>query len=114
MTATDELRRMLDERGVEWTYKDGTVRWRGERHQYRFSAWLGINNEVLTVSAVKVAPEQAIEGTLGRRECKVNGSIDYGEFGCWEYELSCGCRFLWPDNETPRFCPECGRKVVSV
>ena len=117
-SATDRLRRLLDERGVEWTYQDGTVRWRGERHPYRFGAWLGINNEVLTVSAVKVTPEQAVEATLGRGTCRMTLVELRGPAYTDTYECDgCGHQTMvntvMGESEPPRFCPECGRQVVE-
>ena len=108
MTPTECLRKLLDERGVEWTYADGTVSFNDGKHWYH--AW-AYNDGAIVVSMGYLTPEQAVEATLGRGTCKVEGSIDYGEFGCWQYDLSCGCRIIWPDNEPPTFCPECGRKV---
>lgn len=68
MTATDELRRMLDERGVEWwegwdkdlTLFDGAdgIRWIADY-------MLG---ELFLRSVLSITPEQAIAATLGPRE----------------------------------------------
>ena len=114
MTATERLRQLLDERGVEWQEHvwggkhSVTTLWRarGVRWHYRENRFAE-----LRLHADGLDPEQAVDATLGRGTCKVEGSIDYGEFGCWQYDLSCGCRILWPDSEPPKFCPECGRKV---
>jgi predicted Zn-ribbon and HTH transcriptional regulator len=64
MTATDELRRLLDERGVE--HYDGVERtlWGKDASGYRFSA------DELTIGSMSVhmwcdTPEQAIAATLG-------------------------------------------------
>ena len=73
MTATDELRRMLDERGVkhydgvECTYWGDTVLARrdGSCPIYRFSATEVANG--VSVHLLRVSPEQAIEATLGPR-----------------------------------------------
>ena len=63
MTATDELRRMLDERGVEWRghgttdrtwYEVGRVSWFIYERE----------NKNLTADAVFLTPEQAIAATL--------------------------------------------------
>lgn len=69
MSATDELRRMLDERGVEWEADD--------RQTYAFTYWgdwaftepldakphtLGAQCELMLMPAT---PEQAIAATLG-------------------------------------------------
>lgn len=112
MTATDELRRMLDERGVEWmpsvwSAKDETFYKVGE---------VGFLATELSSGRMKVSiegyptPEQAIEATLGRGTCKDVGRYC---FSCSE----CG----WVANEPhhvlggfwPNYCPNCGRKVVE-
>ena len=68
MTATDELRRMLDERGVEHTdAEDGHT-------QHTF--WLGGDHEIAACNSGKrlavynLTPEQAIAATLGRGTCR--------------------------------------------
>lgn len=69
MTATDELRRLLDERGVE--HYDGTERtlWGYEQTGegtgvYRFAA-SEINGGFLQFDMFRISPEQAIDATLG-------------------------------------------------
>lgn len=112
MTATDELRRMLDERGVEW-HGDIATYWRDADAVESLFA-----DNALDVSLYAVSPEQAIEATLGRGTCKVVSSIrhDYeGGYGGTEYEheLSCGHKTWWADDDPPEWCPWCGRKVVE-
>lgn len=70
MTATDDLRSMLDERsvehydGTEGTYWGGSVLARNGLHTvYRFSARGVVGG--LDVHLLRVTPEQAIEATLG-------------------------------------------------
>lgn len=63
MSATEELRRMLDERGVPWKdygYENHT--WWGEWHAENRPS---VNGLFLKVEGV-VTPEQAIAATLGR------------------------------------------------
>lgn len=65
-------------------------------------------------------PDDAIEriATLGEGTCKVESSVGI-EFNTlispdyFEFEMSCGSRFSWSDNEPPDYCPGCGRKVVN-
>lgn len=111
MTATERLRQLLDERGVEWIDFDGEPTWMGNDRMHYARQECSCDEPTDEVTVYHLTPEQAVEATLGRGTCKVEGSIDYGEFGCWQYDLSCGCRILWPDSEPPTFCPECGRKV---
>ncbi len=113
MTATDELRRMLDERGVEWmpsvwSAKDETFYKVGE---------VGFLATELSSGRMKVSvegyptPEQAIEATLGRGTCKpVDGYDDDGE----EIGTCCSeCGSPWPVYYVVRYCPVCGCKVVD-
>ena len=117
MSATDELRRLLDERGVEWfesvtrkgltwIYRDGKA--------IRFHPW---QPDTLKVSMFDLTPEQAVEATLGRGTCrKLPSSGDavcivrrHGyemEFGYWRCS-GCGCECF----EGARYCMGCGRKV---
>ena len=122
-TATDVLRRLLDERGVEW---------RG-----------GLPTETIVTDPIDVlyvqrtdgmihvyirsylTPEQAIVATLGSCNCSDNCTnsertetchvessiIDTYEYNRWEYELSCGHTIIWEDSEPPRYCPNCGRRI---
>ena len=119
MTATDELRRMLDERGVEW----GNIRNDGSESDY-LTEWQfdGVQSYAVAtewsvggglsveINRHHLTPEQAIEATLGRGACKDVGRYC---FSCSE----CG----WIANEPhhvlggfwPDYCPNCGRKVVG-
>ena len=107
MSATDELRRLLDERGVEYNVvpEDAYSR-----------EYIKIGNiEILTndrdeVAVYNITPEQAVDATLGRGTCRDMGRYC---FTCSE----CG----WIANEPhhmlggfyPSYCPSCGRKVVG-
>ena len=116
MTATDELRRLLDERGVE--HVDG------ESMTYINDAdFIPAAGGTFDVTLYERTPAQAIDATLGRGECRVlegarwEGKPDephedatgYDEFymvagyctGCGEYVPK------W------RYCPNCGRRVIS-
>lgn len=62
MTATDELRRLLDERGVEWVAIGTDTCWTGA-DGYPMRAWETTNGTHMRVA--DLTPEQAIEATLG-------------------------------------------------
>ena len=69
MSATDELRRMLDERGVEWsatdTYRLLVTSWNdASGHSWAFVEHKDGNFSKLT--AYHLTPEQAIAATLGK------------------------------------------------
>ena len=112
MSATDELRRLLDERGMEYETED--------RPTIRYTEWgdwvfsepldakphtLGAQCELMRIPA---APEQAIAATLGRGTCRDVGKP--AVFKCSE------CGWYSPvftfGKEMPQFCPSCGRRVA--
>ena len=117
MSATDELRRLLDERGVEWfesvtrkgltwIYRDGKA--------IRFHPW---QPGTLKVSMFDLTPAQAIELTLGRGTCVpiLNSERDCRPYlSMWFVCSECGCRLT--ENRLgkvwQKFCPNCGRKVI--
>lgn len=101
MSATEELRRLLDERGVEWDeYGDGyTLFQRGGRE---YTVQPNVCNRLIVTN---LTTEQAIAATLGPGTCH-NTSGNELYFVCSE----CG------DNPLvirPHYCPNCGAKVVD-
>lgn len=62
MSATDELRRMLDERGVEWTASGTDTCWTSA-DGYPMRAWDTTNGTHMRVA--DLTTEQAIAATLG-------------------------------------------------
>lgn len=124
MTATDELRRMLDERGVEWTANDGAnVKETCWSYMGEPTAAFAEYYDGTTRFACDIwcfTPEQAIAATLGARTCHDKGNIE--RFICSE----CGCRLDLQDDDweatmwladgaamVPRYCPNCGRRCVG-
>ena len=114
MTATETIRAMLDERGVEWTpsvwsAKDETFYTVGE---VGFLATEMSNGRMKVCTAGYPTPEQAIEATLGRGECR-NAAPSYLDFLCSE----CGFVHYHSDtNDTGdgnewNYCPNCGKRV---
>lgn len=116
MSATDELRRLLDERGVEYEVQregklseavvwDGPI---GTKH----SAFVSNENldrrsgEIL-YATLFVTPEQAIDATLGLGTCEVEYVSDWMGWHCK------ACDMLWQGlrDQRPHYCPNCGRKV---
>lgn len=56
--------------------------------------------------------------TRAERTCKVEGDYwhDHGGDGSdtYEFVLSCGHKVEWlDDDDSPRYCPRCGAKVVG-
>ena len=135
-TATERLRELLDERGVEY-----------DTHGERYGTWydtplggrvyVGENNAgYLHVKSDAMNPEQAIAATLGDADATAARQCDADELGndgversndgiaergtchdVWDTELTGRLRFQCSEcggvslEITPHFCPCCGRKV---
>ncbi len=111
MTATDELRRLLDERGVEWWQSANTLgcvftRWHSPLFGDEVCA-MENGEEGLVLFDHFVTPEQAIDATLGRGTCRIgrgtSGLMHVTTGHCSE----CGAEVVKP----ARYCANCGRKV---
>lgn len=114
MSATDDLRRMLDERGVEWSDNSD--------ENVTHTTWDGLNcwfNEypdgwTSWGMAKHGTPEQAIAATLGRT-CYCTTEESAWCFVCSE----CGKSFPRSDlhyaynHGEINYCPNCGAKVVE-
>ena len=115
MTATEELRHLLDERGVEHWDTVGITEYRGENDR-TVRCYARPEPITLDVAIIAAPPEQAVEATLGRGECHIVASATEGLTGSEPQKFirfSCG-HWVWMHNfEQPKFCPECGRKVVT-
>ena len=101
-SATDELHRLLDERGVE--HVDG------ESMTYINDAdFIPAAGGTFDVTLYERTPEQAIDATLGRGTCRIgrgtSGLMHVTTGHCSE----CGAEVVKP----ARYCPNCGRKVVE-
>ena len=119
-SSTQVLRRLLDERGVEW---------RGGLPTETMVEADGLDLLYVALPDGRVrafirnylTPEQAIEATLGRGECHDVG--DPSDFCCSE----CGVRMFTDTNDTytmiasdgrtiikhPNYCPNCGARVIG-
>lgn len=107
MSMTDELRRMLDERGVPYETNDdmgaSETRWNG------FTAYQLTPNAKLVMHPT---PEQAIAATLGSGACE-NIAPSYLDFLC----SKCGfVHYHSDENDTGdgndwNYCPNCGKAV---
>lgn len=122
-SATDELRRMLDERGVKW--EDDSPVPSMKPWKTSFTSFTG---EEVTIGAydepkwlmgtmVFLTPEQAIAATLGRGTCRLESMHGYTDpYVTTRYvvELSCHTLDDWLESEPPAYCPWCGAKVVDA
>ena len=104
-SVTDELRRLLDERGVEYRWDNGTATWYVDGVMY--NAW-GYDNERLTMSVCHLTPAQAIDAALGRGTCRMTEQDD--GFGWWECSE---CSGILPAPDIINYCPNCGRRVIG-
>lgn len=117
MTATDTIRAMLDERGVEWWAEDDPE----EPAYYFVTKWFanGCEQAYEEIPAIRsrslnaycVTPEQAIEATLGRGECRRVLYEPTGVLVCSE----CGAGIPKQLDKYCylHYCPNCGRAVVA-
>ena len=119
-SAAEQARALLDAREVEWTRQalapcEVTV-WSVGDTRCEFYDALG----VARLTMVDLTPEQAVDATLGRGECKVEGFADGCEDidGRWhqyyspKWRLSCG--HTVESGERPHYCVSCGRKVSGA
>ena len=111
-SATEHLRALLDERGVEWDYGIGGA------YTTEFSA----NGVMLNfmdcgdgvICSTIIAPEQAVAATLGPGTCHID-LVGYNEredrFQC----NSCDWSMWFRRGTLPCFnyCPNCGKRVVG-
>ena len=114
MTATERLRALLDERGVEWWSEDDQE----EPAYYFITKWFanGCEQTYEEIPAIRsrslkaycLTPEQAIAATLGAGTCKLTLYEDTGITVCSE------CGAVQPDDWTVYYCWSCGRKVVDA
>lgn len=127
MTATDELRRLLDERGVEYYDGTETTLWGYEPTSESTGAYRIAADEIsggrMQVRMFNVTPEQAIEATLGSCNCTNsertgtchNAAPSYLDFLCSE----CGFVHYHSDENDSgdgnewHYCPNCGARVVE-
>lgn len=114
-SATERLRELLDERGVEYRFNESTkvFEWHFEGTDGEGSAHATEVNGGINIIACSLTPEQAIEATLGRETCEVEGSYEDPLYLQQVYQLSCGHEVMWEYAVAPDFCPWCGRRVVE-
>ena len=122
MTATEVLRRMLDERGVEHYDGTETTLWLKDGVGYRASADEGLSG-FMHLHLWCTTPEQAIAATLGPGTCEAD---ETDVIKCWVkckdepsvehmeliHAMECSeCGHTYEHvNGDYEFCPRCGRK----
>ena len=128
MTATDELRKLLDERGVEY-YKHEDGEPLRELHEGRDDAtsWrvgganvcaVPFDDYTFDLWIDHATPEQAIAATLGSGTCeyaiKDNMNETEGMGDVWIECSACHCAFDYYADEwlmNMHYCPNCGARV---
>lgn len=106
MSATDELRELLDERGVKHRDYCDTTAWLDGSHVARADEY----EDQLLVERV-MTPEQAISATLGRGTCHVEQRQNpWGGFT--EHCGVCGADLGCDTRNTQNFCPRCGVELI--
>lgn len=109
MTATDELRRLLDGRGVEWRGGLPTETMVDEPLDLLYVERPDGTLRVFVRSYL--TPAQAVEATLGRGTCEMLDGGYGSPFVCSE----CGAEFNADViHGDVNYCPNCGRKVVNA
>lgn len=113
MTITEELRRMLDERGVEYNDRDmfgkHVFHWGEPLHGAMFTD----GGEWTELVVENATPAQAIDATLGRGTCHnamplLSSGMPYPDsWMCSE----CGGRMDGIILESGNYCPNCGRRL---
>lgn len=122
MRATDELRNLLDQHGVDYSSlyseaKELFTAWYCKNVQYKASEFKK-GRLWITAEFGELTPSQAIEVSLGSIDQEeVNKNI--GKDGtCYDQapqtmELFCCSRCCTTDEiKTPKYCHGCGRRVV--
>ncbi len=123
MTATERLRALLDERGVD--YRVSATGYSIDIGPYT-TAYANRSDTTLDVSLRQVTPEQAIAATLGATDARPT-QVESSETCRFEWSLA---RNGWADHTCSEcgyrentdihvslgwhFCPNCGRRIVEV
>ena len=126
MTATDELRKLLDERGVEWRDTGKRLNMgngvripiQTEYEQSCGGRWSTATEALSgTLTVNNLTPEQAIAATLGRGTCHMEQIPEcrYDDIECDECGVCLWGFFMDKPGEgvcsMPNYCPYCGRAV---
>lgn len=129
MTATEILRRLLDERGVEWgnirndgSESDYLTEWQFENNQGRAIAieWAVGSGLSVEIHRYHLTPEQAIAATLGSSNCtndeRTNGTCKLDDFAdvpfSVDYEIEGYDMDSGKDYATLAECSACGAYII--
>ena len=73
------------------------------------TGWINSNGKGVDLSINGITPERAAEIILSNDECVVKCVKDDG---INPRMFQCECGEWWWQTEDPKFCPNCGRKVI--
>lgn len=107
-SATERLRSLLDERGVE--YRVSATGYSIDIGP-SITAYANRTDTTLDVSLRGVTPEQAIDATLGRGTCHDMYADDDEWFACSECNTELRVHEPFGVICSIRYCPNCGRRV---
>ena len=118
MSATEILRRMLNERGVEYTANERDTQWWPKDNP---AGVLAENSRYPhdTLDVYGLTPEQAIAATLGSSSCTNDCTNSERTGTCHDAAgkqmafFACSACGATIERKHPRFCHGCGRKVVD-
>ena len=120
MSATDELRRLLDERGVKYYDMQNRGIWFGiseDGKDHKYEAFEQTDG-LIEIDVFDLTPEQAIAATLGSGTCeyaiKDNMNETEGMGDVWIECSACHCAFDYYADEwlmNMHYCPNCGARV---
>ena len=129
MSATNELHRMLDERGIEYeqSHIEGiaeyahVTKWKTQAgNKCTFYEIEDGQPPYFTRMFIELpTPEQAVEFTLGPKTCKITYEQKCSECGAYisdnasMYRVPVGDAYYTVKSRRPNFCPNCGRRVVQ-
>lgn len=112
MSATNELRRMLDTLGIEYYPKaaDETVFSTGTEHVHVQDDLI---DGCLELFIRPVTPQQAVDATFVRGTCRMVPTRDKPRSKV--PTLTCSECGWWTDEigKTWNYCPSCGRRVIG-
>ena len=115
MSATEEVRRLLDERGIEWRETSAEVapydatRWVAGGITWEYLDCDGIAEKVLMTTRTTISPKRAVEVSLGRETCRDEWADDsFAAFKC----SKCGGVLVYHDKKRISCCPFCERRVA--
>lgn len=121
-TATDKLRHLLDKHGVEWTAPNSCLRdeetmWVAGGFDYQTFEETDGTFLLMAEHQGNLTPEQVIEATLGRDECRIRdgecdqcGAIIHRHANMYWVPVGDGMRTV--KHRDVHYCPNCGRKVI--